>query len=118
MIYVSHMKKSNVIAVSEPGSVKPGVLLFLWQSTCGCTNPSPACAVLQAPAGHSQHQRWWSTRVPKRELQGGAGSSALGHGEELKGLLKVLLPFAVSCLTGAGRARQGKMQMRGYCCFL
>lgn len=54
MACVPHMEKSNGIAVSEPGSVSAGALLFLRWSTRG-TNHSPARAVLQAPAGHSPH---------------------------------------------------------------
>lgn len=51
-------------------------------------------------------QRCWSTRVPKHELLGGAGGSAFGHGEELKGLLQ---SRSAMCSVLLDRSRKSKM---------
>lgn len=127
MIYIPHVKKSSGIAMSEPRSVSAGVLCCCgWarvaaQITAQCV----LCCRLQLATVTTTAegivlctaQRCWSIPVPKQEFLGGAGSSAFGNGEELKGLLNLLLPCAMSWLTGAERARQVKMQTRGLLLF-
>lgn len=127
MFHIPHMSKSNGIAVSEPGSVSPGVLLFLWQSTCGCTNHSPACAVLRASAGHSHHslsRRDCAVHSPEvleyfcaqHELLGGAGSSVSGNSEELQ----LSSCFChVQCPAWQKQKEQDKSKCKwGACCLL